>query len=136
MSAHNIVHNPPGGDTDQVTHAAMPDQEPAADHFRSKEIFDKIEALLADDGAAMVAKVKGVYLFRVKAGKDGAEGAWILDAKNGSGAVEFNGKGDVLCLMSDANRIKSAPIKKINVPLLKTSISLLTFLHCIFWLVR
>ena len=125
MSRHRpaTAHNTPGGDTDQVTHAAsigtMPDQEPAADHFRSKEIFDKIEALLADDGAAMVAKVKGIYLFRVKAGRDGAEGAWILDAKNGSGAVEFNGKGDGLCLMSDANSNKSAPIKKINVPLLK-----------------
>ena len=67
--------NPPGerSDTDIST---MPDlQEPSADHFRSKEIFDKLEALLEADGAAMVAKVKGVYLFRVKAGKDGAEGA-------------------------------------------------------------
>ena len=91
---------------DQVTHtpsiSAMPELEPAAEHFRSKEIFDKIEALLEDDGAAMVAKVKGVYLFRVKAGKDGAEGAWILDAKNGTGAVEFNGKGNFVWI-SDAN---------------------------------
>ena len=96
MSSHHrpaiAPQNPPGGRSDTDI---MPDlQEPSAEHFRSKEIFDKLEALLEEDGAAMVAKVKGVYLFRVKAGKDGAEGAWILDAKNGTGAVEFNGKGD------------------------------------------
>lgn len=73
--------------------SSMPEQ-PAAEDFRSKEIFDKLEALLEDDGAAMVAKVKGIYLFRVKGGRDGTEGTWILDAKNGTGAVEFNGKGD------------------------------------------
>ena len=84
----------PGDRGDTVTTiTSMPEQSTAED-FRSKEIFDKLKTLLEDDGAAMVAKVKGVYLFRVKGGRDGAEGAWILDAKNGSGAVEFNGKGD------------------------------------------
>jgi len=82
-------------------------QEPTPAHFRSKEIFDKIEALLADDGEGMVARVKGVYLFRVKAGRDGAEGAWILDAKNGAGAVEFNGKAkpDVTLIIKDSDLV-------------------------------
>ena len=79
---------------DTVTDISRMPEQPAAEDFRSKEIFDKLEALLEDDGAAMVAKVKGIYLFRVKGGREGAEGAWILDAKNGTGAVEFNGKGD------------------------------------------
>ena len=84
----------PGNRADTVTTITRMPEQPAAEHFRSKEIFDKLKALLEDDGAAMVAKVKGVYLFRVKGGRDGAEGTWILDAKNDNGAVEFNGKGD------------------------------------------
>ena len=37
--------------------------------------------------------VKGIYLFKVKGGPNGAEGKWILDAKNGSGSVEWEGQG-------------------------------------------
>ncbi len=38
-------------------------------------------------------KVKGVYAFKVKGGPGGQEGLWVVDAKNGSGSVEFGGKG-------------------------------------------
>ena len=113
MSSHHrsaiTPQNPPGGRSDtDISISSMPDlQEPSVDHFRSKEIFDKLEALLEEDGAAMVAKVKGVYLFRVKAGKDGAEGAWILDAKNGTGAVEFNGKGVFDVRMPTVSKVHS-----------------------------
>ena len=68
---------------------------PAPQDFKSKDIFDKLEALLEDDGETLVSKVKGVYLFKVKGGPGGAEGLWILDAKNGSGSVEFEGKGKI-----------------------------------------
>ena len=99
MSSHRSASvRDSSGDTG--THAGPDMQEPTPAHFRAKEIFDKIEALLADDGEGMVARVKGVYLFRVKAGRDGAEGAWILDAKNGAGAVEFNGKGNYKCFLA------------------------------------
>ena len=37
--------------------------------------------------------MKGIYGFKVKAGPGGKEGFWIVDAKNGSGEVKFNGKG-------------------------------------------
>ena len=67
--------------------------EPAAQDFRSNNIFNQIEAVLAEDGAALVGRVKGIYLFKVKGGPNGAEGKWILDAKNGAGSVEFDGKG-------------------------------------------
>jgi hypothetical protein len=40
-----------------------------------------------------VNKVKGVYAFKVKGGPGGQEGLWVVDAKNGSGSVEFGGKG-------------------------------------------
>ena len=73
--------------------AAMQDTATAPDHFASKIIFEQLAALLEAEGETLVAKVKGVYLFRVRQGRDGAEATWIVDAKNGSGSVEFNGTG-------------------------------------------
>merc|ERR1712126_800566 len=80
---------------------------PAPQDFKSKDIFDKLEALLEDDGETLVSKVKGVYLFKVKGGPGGAEGLWILDAKNGSGSVEFEGKAkpDVTLIIKDSDLV-------------------------------
>ena len=66
----------------------------SADGFKSKEIFDTISKSLAEDGKTLVGKVKGIYGFKVKNGPDNKEGFWIVDAKNGLGSVEFNGKGE------------------------------------------
>lgn len=54
------------------------------------------------DGASWVKKMRGVFCFRVKS-KDGAEGVWVVDAKNGSGSVTFGAepKGDVKIIMAD-----------------------------------
>ena len=49
--------------------------------------------ILQADGPTLVGKVKGIYGFKVKGGPGGAEGFWIVDAKNGSGNVVFNGTG-------------------------------------------
>ena len=46
-----------------------------------------------EDGANLVKKVRGIFLFKVKGGPGGKEGSWVVDAKNGLGAVEFEGKG-------------------------------------------
>ena len=79
--------------TPPVQAVDMP-QAPIAQDFKSKEIFDQLEALLENDGETLVGKVKGIYLFKVKNSVAGAgDGLWILDAKNGSGSVEFEGKG-------------------------------------------
>ena len=67
--------------------------EPTSQDFKSQKIFDQISVVLADDGEALVGRVKGIYLFKVKGGANGAEGKWILDAKNGSGSVEWQGQG-------------------------------------------
>merc|ERR1711976_5450 len=77
------------------------------DGFQSKQIFDEIEKTLKEDGASYVAKVKGIYAFKVKGGPGGKEGYWIVDAKNGSGAVEFNGKvkPDVTLTMNDTDLV-------------------------------
>merc|ERR1712209_129428 len=60
---------------------------------------------MGNEGESLVGKVKGVYLFKVKAGAGGVEGTWIVDAKNGSGSVEFNGsaKPDVTLTIKDSD---------------------------------
>ena len=51
--------------TPPVQAVDMP-QAPIAQDFKSKEIFDQLEALLENDGDTLVGKVKGIYLFKVK----------------------------------------------------------------------
>merc|ERR1711931_505041 len=79
----------------------------SADGFKSKEIFDTISKALKEDGKTLVGKVKGIYGFKVKGGPDGNEGFWIVDAKNGNGSVEFNGKvkPDVTLTISDGDLV-------------------------------
>ena len=57
-------------------------------------IFDEIANALSEDGANLIKKVKGIFLFKVKNGPGGKEGSWIVDAKNGSGSVQYEGKGN------------------------------------------
>ena len=61
--------------------------------LRRRDVAAERRRLLEAEGETLVGKVKGVYLFRVRQGRDGAEATWIVDAKNGSGSVEFNGTG-------------------------------------------
>jgi len=70
--------------------------------FKSEAIFSKIEEALKADGETLVNKVKGVFAFKVK-NSGGKEGVWIVDAKNGTGSVEFGGKGkaDVTLTLGD-----------------------------------
>merc|ERR1719430_1831300 len=74
------------------------------DGFTSSVIFDGIEEALKKDGKNLVGKVKGIFAFKVKKA-DGKIGTWIVDAKNGSGSVEFEGKTkpDVTLNMGDAD---------------------------------
>ena len=44
------------------------------------------------DGANLVKKIKGIYCFKVK-NSDGKDGVWVVDVKNGKGAVKFDSKG-------------------------------------------
>lgn len=74
--------------------------------FKVAPVFNLIKEELAKDGANIVKKMKGVFCFRVKS-KDGKEGIWIVDAKNGNGSVTFGGpaKGDVTIIMSDEDML-------------------------------
>ena len=42
--------------------------------------------LTTQNGGALVKKVKGTYLFKIK-GADGSTQEWLVDLKNGTGAV-------------------------------------------------
>ena len=66
-------------------------------------IFDGISAALDADGEDLVKSVKGIFAFKVKR-DEGGEATWIVDAKNGKGKVEFNGKAkpDVTFQTSDS----------------------------------
>ena len=72
--------------------------------FKSARIFDGISAALDEDGKDLVKEVKGIFAFKVK-GDKGREATWIVDAKNGKGKVEFNGKAkpDVTFKTSDSD---------------------------------
>ena len=61
--------------------------------FKSAIVFDGIDAALKNDGANLVKRVKGVFGFKVK-DANGNEVVWIVDAKNGNGKVEINGKSN------------------------------------------
>lgn len=69
--------------------------------FKSKAVFDTIADQLNQDGASYVKKIKGVFCFKVK--KDGKEGVWVVDVKNGNGSVKFgsSAKPDVTLSMTD-----------------------------------
>jgi len=79
----------------------------STDGFKSQDIFDSISTSLIEDGKTIVGKVKGIYGFKVKGGPNGTEGFWIVDAKNGVGSVEFNGKAkpDVTLTISDTDLV-------------------------------
>ncbi|GFR63424.1 non-specific lipid-transfer protein [Elysia marginata] len=60
--------------------------------FKSSEMFKQIQEALDQDGATIVKKMKGVFCFKVK-GSDGKTVNWIVDVKNGNGAVKVNSSG-------------------------------------------
>jgi len=72
--------------------------------FKSAVIFDGISGALDADGEDLVKNVKGIFAFKVKGDKGGVA-TWIVDAKNGKGKVEFDGKAkpDVTFQASDSD---------------------------------
>ena len=65
--------------------------------FKVKSAGFTDRTLVLQDGANIVKKMKGVFAFKVK-NAGGQEGVWIVDAKNGKGAVKFGANGE--CLLS------------------------------------
>jgi sterol carrier protein 2 len=72
--------------------------------FKSASVFSDINKALEKDGANIVKKVNGVFCFKVKGPAD-QEAVWVVDAKNGSGAVKFNSedKADTTIAIGDSD---------------------------------
>ncbi|KAK7101268.1 hypothetical protein V1264_024073 [Littorina saxatilis] len=77
---------------------------PSESDFKSSGVFKQIAKRLDEDGSNMVKKMKAVFAFKVK-GAGGKEGLWVVDVKNGSGAVKFGAtdKADTTITMSDGD---------------------------------
>lgn len=85
---------------------ASPASASSESDFKSAEVFSLIKAALDADGASYTKKIKGVYCFKIK-GAGGKEGVWIVDVKNGNGAVKFDAKdkADTTIIMKDEDLV-------------------------------
>lgn len=75
--------------------------------FKAAAIFEEMEKKLKGEGPLLVKKIKGVYRFNIK-NSDGKETWWIVDAKNGDGALRYRGsdKADCTITMNDEDFVK------------------------------
>lgn len=73
--------------------------------FQANMLFKVLDIAMQEDEDNLIEKVRGVYGFKIINGPGGAEGFWIVDAKNGKGKVEYNGKTkpDVTFTISDTD---------------------------------
>ncbi|XP_041982295.1 sterol carrier protein 2 [Aricia agestis] len=73
--------------------------------FKVYKYMKILEEAMASDTENLIEKVRGIYGFRVKAGPNGAEGYWVINAKEGKGKVCYNGKDkcDVTFTINDAD---------------------------------
>ena len=76
--------------------------------LKSTEIFQKIQPLLATQGAGVVAKVGAVYHFELRENKGAQPEVITVDLKNGNGAIAFGkeGKPDATFIMLDDDFMK------------------------------
>ncbi|EGC33352.1 hypothetical protein DICPUDRAFT_48962 [Dictyostelium purpureum] len=83
--------------------AAAPSASVVVDGFESSKVFQTIQKTIQSNGADLVKKINGVYLFNVKNGSKVQ--SWVLDLKNGSGSIsvgsESKGKPNVTIAVSD-----------------------------------
>lgn len=63
-----------------------------------------MQKALADNGAELTKKVGGVFLFKV-AGEGGAQASWVVDAKNGGGAVRIAKDGKLILYIKMVNSL-------------------------------
>lgn len=75
------------------------------DTFKANVLFKALEIAMDDDEDGLIDRVRGIYGFKVTNGPNGAEGYWVVNAKEGKGSVHFNGKDkpDVIFTISDTD---------------------------------
>ncbi|KAG4074915.1 hypothetical protein HA402_009340 [Bradysia odoriphaga] len=64
-----------------------------------------LEQAMEEDKDNLIAKVRGIYGFKVTNGPNGATGYWVINAKTGKGSITYNGteKPDVTFIISDVD---------------------------------
>lgn len=77
------------------------------DDFKAAAIFEEMEKTLKREGAKLVKKIKGIFKFVIK-NSNGQEAWWIVDAKNGDGALKFmaSDKADCIVTISDEDFVQ------------------------------
>nr|QDP42312.1 sterol carrier protein [Ectropis grisescens] len=71
--------------------------------FKVYKYMKILEEAMESDADNLIEKVRGIYGFKVRNGPNGAEGYWVINAKEGKGKVTYNGsdKPDVTFTVSD-----------------------------------
>lgn len=71
--------------------------------FKVFKYMKILEDAMENDSDNLIEKVRGIYGFKVRNGPNGAEGYWVINAKEGKGKVTYNGseKPDVTFTVSD-----------------------------------
>ncbi|KAI6652654.1 Non-specific lipid-transfer protein-like [Oopsacas minuta] len=89
---------------DAKTPYALSHQPCSGGNLKSEEFFKLIAENMEENGADLVKKVKGSYLFKITGGPGGLSKKWVVDLKNGNGSVkEGDGKADCTIMISDDN---------------------------------
>lgn len=88
-----------------LTAAPADNRSPDGEGFQVTPYLRVLEQAMAEDKEGLIEKVRGVYGFKVSGGPNGQTGYWVIDAKQGSGKVEYNGtaKPDVTFIVNDAD---------------------------------
>lgn len=89
------------GFSDVVPRAVAAASNP--EDFKVFKYMKILEDAMENDPDNLIEKVRGIYGFKVKNGPNGAEGYWVINAKEGKGKVTYNGseKPDVTFTVSD-----------------------------------
>lgn len=71
--------------------------------FKVYKYMKILEEAMVTDEEKLIEKVRGIYGFKVRNGPNGAEGYWVINAKEGKGKVTYNGedKPDVTFTIND-----------------------------------
>lgn len=71
--------------------------------FKVFKYMKILEEAMENDPDNLIEKVRGIYGFKVRNGPAGAEGYWVINAKEGKGKVTYDGKEkpDVSFTVSD-----------------------------------
>lgn len=77
--------------------------KPTPDGFLVSPLMEIFEQAMLEDKENLIEKVRGIYGFKVTNGPGGAEGYWVINAKQGKGKITYNGteKPDVTFIIND-----------------------------------